>query len=175
MITLILNAITSVAWASTVAIPCHQIFLGRVGGIRGAVCPYRTSHWPFLAYAALFYIGLMGIGFAWFQLINFFAGFILVLPLVIYLLSRFMLVLPDAAVGENLDLKESWRRTAGKGWRLPLLLVGIPFLIGFLLGPFLSADLSVVGEIILNSFIVVILIIEVGVLSLAYKELSHAE
>jgi hypothetical protein len=163
-----------VVWASLIAIPCHKIFLGRVGSVKGALFPYKPSHWLFLAYSALFHVALVLPGFIWSY---FFSGSLLLTPvlliLLLYLLSRFMLVLPASAVGEGIGLKESWQRTAGNGWRLALLLFGLPFLITVLLSPFVAAALPTVVEIIFGLFMIALLVVQIGVLSLAYDELGR--
>ena len=63
-----------------------------------------------------------------------FGLYMLALPIIIFVLLRFYLVLPAIAVDRPLTLGEAWRNMRGNTWRFigAMALVGIPFMIAVL-------------------------------------------
>ena len=63
-----------------------------------------------------------------------FGLYMLALPIIIFVLLRFYLVLPAIAVDRPLTLGEAWRNMRGNTWRFigAMVLVGIPFMIAVL-------------------------------------------
>lgn len=97
-----------------------------------------------------------------------------------YLLARWSLILPAAAIGKNLTTGESYKITNGNGFRLVILITFIPTLIVSLLGlPALIEDVSIFlsnlpsyeiwGTIIVEIFKVVFFIFEISLLSMCYS------
>lgn len=96
-----------------------------------------------------------------------------ILPIA-YLLGRLMVLLPSAALDQKQNLKWAWTLTKGNGWRLMLLLWGMPTLLVFMYSV-LSLDAwfdTVLGSVVLNSVFGVVTSIEVALLSIAFKALG---
>lgn len=97
-----------------------------------------------------------------------------------YLLARWSLILPAAAIGKNLNTGDSYKITNGNGFRLVILITFIPTLIASLLGsPALTEDVSIFlsnlpgyeiwGTIIVQIFGAVFFIFEISLLSMCYS------
>lgn len=91
-----------------------------------------------------------------------------------YLLARLMVLLPAIAIDRKQSVQWAWRLTQGYGWRLMLLLWGMPAL---LISMFMVLPLdvwldSLLGTIVLHSVYGIATSIEVAVLSITFKVLG---
>jgi hypothetical protein len=111
------------------------------------------------------------------------AGFLI--PLGAYVVARCSLALPAVAIDARISLAAAWQWSNGNGWRLALLVVGIPYLlwalIEFLPGLWWLADggegitpgaiASGIGE---SGIVFAVSAIEVALLSLSYRTLESS-
>ena len=91
-----------------------------------------------------------------------------------YLLARLIVLLPAIAIDRKQSVQWAWRLTQGYGWRLMLLLWGLPAL---LVSMFMVLPLdvwldSLLGTLVLNSVYGITTSIEVAVLSITFKVLG---
>jgi hypothetical protein len=96
------------------------------------------------------------------------------LPLVIpaaYIPSRWALLLPATAVGERRGIRWAWQATEHNGLRMVLLVVLPPVLFAFF-PAYEAVQLNVVLGFMANLVTYVLLVIEVAVLSLAYRHFT---
>lgn len=112
-----------------------------------------------------------GIDVSWFQ-------YVIIYVFITYILMRFSLVLPAAAVGKRLRMAESWLATAGNGMLLAIAF-SIPSLLVLLL--FWVLD-SIVGNsegpVHTTIFTIAtygLMAVEISVVSIAYKHLLPVE
>ena len=146
-------ALEAVSWAmyAVFAVRWHRFFLldereSVFSDVLGA------RNWRFLGYTVLLsfapvlpiiFLGLIGFGdfpleaepqameaINWTPIILF-GLYMLALPIIIFVLFRFFLVLPATAVDRPLTLGEAWRNMRGNTWRFigASFLVGIPLMI----------------------------------------------
>jgi hypothetical protein len=102
----------------------------------------------------------------------------IVFCLFLYLLSRICLALPSTAIDEKPTPSWAWDLSTGNGWRLTLITGTIPF-ISYSLGfsaqeiwEFMPSSLFWIREIIEVSWFLFLGMIEIALLSEAYKELK---
>lgn len=89
-----------------------------------------------------------------------------------YFISRWSLVLPATAVEDaDASLSYAWNLSDGNGWRLALLIGGVPFLTDNFLNLLPSFD-SVFYLLISNFIWLMVGLFEVGLLSLSYSYLK---
>lgn len=97
---------------------------------------------------------------------------VLALP-AIYVLSRLSLVLPDVATTDAPgDLGKAWRLSSGNGLRLALVVGYLPLLVDTRTAMWLSGESPLI-QTIRTLVVVYVLIFQVAVLSLAYRDLSQ--
>ncbi|MBM0103361.1 hypothetical protein JM946_01330 [Steroidobacter sp. S1-65] len=93
----------------------------------------------------------------------------------VYVVSRYAICLPAAAVDRPLAPKQAWQLTRGNGWRL-LLLVGIsPWVLHFMQRSFTSVFSANVDYVVAENLLFWLLLpLEIALLSLCYQRLSKA-
>lgn len=91
----------------------------------------------------------------------------------LYVVARLMLVLPGAAMDQEVNLRWSWALTRGNGWRLFVAIFLFPWSISVGLDQLTEAG-APVGVVLLGSAVETLLyVVEVAALSLAYRELRR--
>lgn len=102
--------------------------------------------------------------------------YILVIPTVIYIISRLGIIFPATAVDEMQTIKWAWQITRGNGWRLVIVFTALPLLSGSVQAILIeSIDTSIMSNIILSLLGYLVLVIEIAVLSLTYKEICSSK
>mgnify|MGYP001446475063 CR=1 FL=1 len=88
-----------------------------------------------------------------------------------YVIARLMLVLPATAIDERWSLTDAWRISSGNGWRVMLLVAGIPMLAQTLISllPVIDAIPYFIFQFVLWLFIAVY---GIALLSLSFAHLS---
>ncbi len=96
------------------------------------------------------------------------------IPTVIYIISRLGIIFPATAVDEMQTIKWAWAITRGNGWRLVIVFAALPLLSGFVQSILIeSTDTNIPSEIIISLLGYIILVIEIALLSLTYKEICN--
>ncbi len=91
-----------------------------------------------------------------------------------YLTARLSLILPATALDQKSDISWAWQLSHGNGWRLAVVVCGLPWLFKVLHG-FVYPDEPTVVHVTLNLVIVyMLLIIEIALLSFSYKEIRSS-
>lgn len=184
---LVLLAIILSAWAHiTIGVTVHRhVLLGSGSYASFGKLVFRRREWRFAGYSvALFLIAVGGWGLAAFLMVPltvvlsgledasivfvgaFFALFALATS---WLIARFSLVLPAAAIDKPLQLGRSWELTAPHGALMtPVVIIGplIGAAIGFLLVLPMPELVALVVETLVG---VVINVLTIGLLSVAYE------
>lgn len=96
---------------------------------------------------------------------------LVILPLLIpaiYIPSRWALLLPATAVGERHGIRWAWQATEYNGWRMVALVVILPVLLAFF-PAYEVVQFNVALGFLANLASYVLLVIEIAVLSLAYR------
>ena len=98
-----------------------------------------------------------------------------------YLLARFAVLLPAIAIDQKRNIAWAWALTKGNGWRLMLILWGLPTILVSALAVSAFAALSLeawfnslFGSLVLNGVFGIATAIEVALLSVAFKTLAGA-
>ena len=92
----------------------------------------------------------------------------------IYLVSRLSIIFPAIATDMEFSLKWAWRLTANNGWRLTVIVGGLPVILALLLS-FLARDQATLFETLVLSFVgSVLTAVEVVAVSLSYQQLIKA-
>lgn len=173
------------------ALSCHRIILlGPDSVPRLGASGTTTRDWRFIATAIVLFIMvnllLQPPTFAIFIALGLFApnfappgsdmamtlGRLAALP-ALYVVSRYSICLPAAAVERPLAPKQAWQLTRGYGWRLVLLIWLTPWALHFIqrsLAGMFSADADYV--IAGNLLFWLLLPLEIALLSLCYRRLS---
>jgi hypothetical protein len=93
----------------------------------------------------------------------------------LYVLARFSLMFPGIALDRNVGLKWSWRATENNGWRITLVVFGVPWILSFVFD-LLSRDGATAVEVVVLTFLATVtMVFEIAALSLAYRELAGGE
>ena len=96
----------------------------------------------------------------------------LILLYISYLVARWSLILPATAVDKRLTLSEAWDLAAGNGWRLAIVVCILPYGSSFLASFVIGIGGSTIADIFFSAFGYFLMVIEIAVLSLAYKFLN---
>ena len=125
-------------------------------------------------------IGLLGESEAWARILL----YVTVFPVLYYFVGRVSLVCPALAVDWKEDLEWSWRKnlewsweeTNGHGWKMVLLVGGVPIILGIVY-EFLAL-LGFKEIVFLDSFLQSFLWffftpIEIALVSIVFRELTH--
>jgi len=119
-------------------------------------------------------IGLTGVLFGFLKVLpNTFILLLIFLPWG-YLFSRWILIFPAVAIDERPDLKWSWDKSRGNGWRL-FLLASIPFIPGAFFSIFLPAGRPLLLDGLLVCLNFVLTVLAIILISLSYEELCMHE
>ncbi len=103
----------------------------------------------------------------------FFTAIFLIVFLVLYIFSRFSLVLPSSAISEKLTLSDSWRLT--KNYKLYIFCVTfIPVLITLLLSYSLKIYESGLVYVLESLVLILFFVFEVMCLSIAYRNIAFS-
>lgn len=89
-----------------------------------------------------------------------------------YLCARLSLILPATAIDRRVRLRESWAWTRANGWRVALVISGLPWILHRLLNGIYRVDATSVESVLLTLGTLVVFTIQVALLSVCYRELS---
>jgi hypothetical protein len=98
------------------------------------------------------------------------AFFLAAIP-ILYVLARLSVIFPAIATDTELSLKSAWKLTANNGWRLLVIVVGLPMIITAISYPLYLDNPSIVETIVLSFINTGLNVIQVVAISLAYQEL----
>jgi hypothetical protein len=91
-----------------------------------------------------------------------------------YVLARFSVLVPAAALEHRPTIKGAWRLTRGEGIRLFVLVILLPIILNALINRLpISEGYQAISYILYNLLWMIVLCFEVAMLSLAYRELSY--
>jgi len=88
-----------------------------------------------------------------------------------YVVARLSLILPAVALDQKLTLSTVWDLSEGNGWRLAVVVGGLPWLLNYLQGLAFS-ETDMIPAILRSVVYCTLLIVEVAALSLSYKALT---
>jgi hypothetical protein len=169
------------------AVACHRVLLlgdeslPRYGIMKWTMREGRYLAWLLAAWllgflATMFLmmtigtivINVFNIPRAWME-VGWFLGSFQVLGT--YVLARLSLILPAIALDGRPSLSRIWRLSDGNGWRLTVVVCGLPWLLELSQG-FIHLDEATFVSMTLGSLVFCpLLVVEVAALSLSYKEL----
>jgi hypothetical protein len=90
----------------------------------------------------------------------------------LYLLARFSLIFPAAAIDNSVSMRWAWQRTRGNGWRITAVVGLFPWLIERANGLLLRADASAVEWMLLAILAYIGLAVGIIALSFTYREFA---
>ncbi|BBI98548.1 hypothetical protein FGKAn22_02410 [Ferrigenium kumadai] len=90
----------------------------------------------------------------------------------LYVLARFSLIFPAAAIDNSVTMRWAWQRTKGNGWRIFLVVGLFPWLIESAIGLLLRQDASTVEWVLLAIFAYIGLAVGIIALSFTYREFA---
>lgn len=88
-----------------------------------------------------------------------------------YFVARLSLIIPATALDQKSDMRWAWQLSHGNGWRLAVVICGLPWLINVLQGLMYPDEPTIVQVILSLVAFYILLVIEIALLSLSYKEL----
>lgn len=88
-----------------------------------------------------------------------------------YIVVRFFLLLPAWAVGVHLTPRNAWSATRGNGWRLALVLGGIPWLLVVVRDQLLSTGTELWTFAVFGLVGVIMMVFELAALAVSYRTL----
>ena len=91
----------------------------------------------------------------------------------LYVFGRLCLLFPATAVDRGASLRWSWHLTRGNGWRLMIIVGGLPFALSFLVDLLYRDGASTLEWLALNVVAVALLAVEIAAVSLSYRELTR--
>jgi hypothetical protein len=94
---------------------------------------------------------------------------------VLYVFGRLCMLLPAAALDRRASLKWSWNLTRGNGWRLLVVVGGLPFVLSVLVGLIYRNDATTAEWLLLTLLAVALFAVEIAAISLSYRELTRDE
>lgn len=132
----------------------------------GASLLYAIVQWVLLAVAASANAHGSGAGSDgyWMRWIAWAAG--------MYVFARLALVFPATAIDAKTSFTESWLRTRGNGWRMLVVVGGVPAVLSYATDWLFSQALGIGAEIAVSVVIALFLAVEVTALSLSYRALT---
>lgn len=179
--------ITVFAIITIVAVGCHRGFLMSEEDIYNTkTFRWESREWKFLGWwlAISLLSGLMFMAYGLIltplaylfdiQQSGIFVNIIQLITLlpVLYVISRWSLVLPATAVDDTeASLSEAWNLSDGQGWRLTVIIGVIPFIINNALEILPAYDSFIYG-IIVAAVWLLIAVFQIGLLSLSYSFLK---
>jgi hypothetical protein len=89
-------------------------------------------------------------------------------------ISRFVLLFPQIAIGQRFDIAAAWHLSRGNTWRLAVVIGLLPWLLERLAWLFYRDDASDLEWCLIQLLLTVTVLIEVVALSLSHRELSQA-
>lgn len=91
-----------------------------------------------------------------------------------YFVARLSLILPATALDQKSDIRSAWQLSHGNGWRLAVVICGLPWLSVILEG-YVYPDEPTIVQVTLSCIVFyALLVIEIALLSLSYKELRSS-
>ena len=91
--------------------------------------------------------------------------------LALCIVSRLFLVFPATAVDRRVNLKWAWRLSKNNGWRLAIIVAGLPWVLSNLVWLLYRENETVFEDVIITFMGSAIIVFEVAALSLSYREL----
>ncbi|MGZ5084236.1 MAG: hypothetical protein ACXWHB_00615 [Usitatibacter sp.] len=89
-----------------------------------------------------------------------------------YLFARLALVLPAAAIDAPTNLVSAWWRTRGNGWRMAVIVTGLPWGSGYLVSIVYGDEPGLMQAILVTVLGTALLVVEIAALSLSYRHLE---
>jgi hypothetical protein len=93
----------------------------------------------------------------------------------IYVFGRLCLLFPATAIDRVATLRWSWDLTRRNGWRLMIIVGGLPFVISCAIDLVYRSEATTVEWLILAAVAVALLAVEIAAVSLSYRELTKDE
>ncbi len=182
-IVIFLLGLASFIFYAFLAVTCHRIVL--MG--ENSVPPFGIRKWEmretrflgwvigiyFTAFFALVCMGVIStillsvlgnVGLSLVQLM-----YLVITVLVLYMMSRLIMVFPATAIDERPSIRWSWELTNNNGWRLFLIAAVLPAVTAFFQAMLERENSTMMENIGLTALTFVMIVVEVSALSLAYK------
>jgi hypothetical protein len=90
-----------------------------------------------------------------------------------YLFARMSLVLPATAIDVRTTLTKVWWQTQGNGWRLALIVGGLPWVFGYAVSLVSGDEPSTARGVLVTILATALLVVEIAALSLSYRQLAE--
>jgi len=96
---------------------------------------------------------------------------VLKIPL-LYVFARLCIVFPAMALDQRPSLRWAWERTQGNGWRLLVVVAGLPVAFAYLVDLLFRSEASQVEWLVLTVLTIALFAVEIAAISLSYRELT---
>jgi hypothetical protein len=93
----------------------------------------------------------------------------------LYVFGRLCMLFPATALDRNANLRWSWELTRANGWRLLVIVGGLPFALTFLVDLLYRDEATTVEWLIVSVVTFALLAVEIAAISLSYRELTKDE
>jgi hypothetical protein len=123
--------------------------------------------WVVLIVLANLWMRLFGDFEDWFEYLT----LALKLPM-LYVFGRLCLIFPATALDLGPNAGWSWTLTRGNGWRLLIIVGGLPFAVGYAISLLYRSDATTVEWLVLTVVGFVLLAVEIAAISISYRELT---
>jgi hypothetical protein len=90
-----------------------------------------------------------------------------------YLFARMSLVLPATAIDARTTLTQVWWQTQGNGWRLALIVGGLPWVFAYAVSLISGDEPSTARGVLVTILATALLVVEIAALSLSYRQLAN--
>jgi hypothetical protein len=94
------------------------------------------------------------------------------LPL-LYAFARFCMLFPATALDRMASLRWSWDLTRDNGWKLVVVVGGLPFVFSVLVSFFYRSGATAAERLLLTAAAVALFAVEIAAVSLSYRELTR--
>lgn len=101
------------------------------------------------------------------------AAFMAIFLLPLYVIARILLVLPGTAIDQQVNLRWSWNRTRGNGWRLVGTVLLLPKALSAFTDSLMTGDSPLALVLLASAAETMLYVFEVTALSLAFRELQR--
>ena len=90
----------------------------------------------------------------------------------LYVFARLCVVFPAMALDERPSLRWAWERTQGNGWRLLVVVAGLPLAFKFLVDLLYRSEATEAEWLVLTVLAIALFAVEIAAISLSYRELT---
>jgi hypothetical protein len=90
----------------------------------------------------------------------------------LYVFARLFIVFPAMALDQRPSLRWAWERTQGNGWRLVVIVAGLPVAFKYLVDLLFRSEATEVEWLMLTVLTVALFAVEIAAISLSYRELT---